>query len=84
MSLAKKFIAVVLSSILFVAVMNILGFYIFYNSFLKVYLAEKINNQSTITLEYVNEIIGKQTVDDIDSIFTDVEIEFFELLENNA
>lgn len=83
MSLAKKFLAVVLSSILFITAMNIVGFYIFYNSFLKVYLAEKISTQQTITLEYINSIFREQAFDEIGSIFTDIEIEFFELLENN-
>jgi len=83
MTLAQKFLAVVLSSILFVAMMNVFGFYIFYGSFFKIYLAERISTQKTITLEYVDNIRAKQTIDDIDSIFSDIEIEFFELLENN-
>ena len=42
MSLAKKFTVIVLGSILFIAITNIVGFYIFYSSYLKIFLAEKI------------------------------------------
>jgi hypothetical protein len=50
---------------------------------LKVYFAEKLSSRDKITIEYINTVLEKQTIDDIDSIFTDTEIEFFELLENN-
>ena len=83
MTLAKKFLIVLISSILFIASINILAFYIFYTSYLKIYLVEKIKSRDKVTIQYINEVIKKQTIDDIDSIFTDTEIEFFELLENN-
>ena len=57
MSLAKKFLVVVLSSILFIAITNILWFYLFYSAYLKVFLAEKIKAKSEITLEYINDIV---------------------------
>lgn len=83
MSISRKFIFVLISSILFIAFINIASFYFFYNSYLKIYLAEKIKSRDNITIEYINEIIEKQTIDEIDNIFSDIEIEFFELLENN-
>jgi len=66
-----------------VAIINIVAFYAFYSNFLKIYLSEKIETKSSITIDYINEIIEKQTADEIDNIFSDSEIEFFELLENN-
>ena len=83
MSLARKFILVLTLSILFIAVVNIASFYFFYNSYLKIYLAEKIQSRDNVTIDYINEIIEKQTIDEIDNIFSDIEIEFFELLENS-
>lgn len=83
MTLARKFIISLILSITFIASINILAFYFFYSTNLKTYISEKIKSRDAITIEYINEVIEKQTVDDIDSIFTDTEIEFFELLENN-
>lgn len=83
MSLSRKFIIAIITTILFITTINILAFYIFYTTYLKVYLVEKNESRDKITIEYINDIIKKQTIDDIDSIFTDTEIEFFELLENN-
>ena len=83
MSLARKFIISFLLSIFFITTVNIVSFYVFYSSYLKVYFAEKLSSRDKITIEYINNVLEKQTIDDIDSIFTDTEIEFFELLENN-
>lgn len=83
MSLSRKFVVILALSILFFAISSIWALYFFYNTYLKIYLAEKIKAQDEITLDYINEIIEKQTLDDIDNIFSDVEIEFFELLEDN-
>ncbi len=83
MTLARKFIISLVLSITFIASINILAFYFFYSANLKTYISEKIKSRDAITIEYINQVIEKQTVDDIDSIFTDTEIEFFELLENN-
>lgn len=83
MTLAKKFIISLLLSIFFIASINILAFYIFYTSYLRVYLVEKIDSKESVTLDYINNIVKQQTIDDIDSIFTDAEIVFFELLEDN-
>lgn len=87
MSLAKKFIVVVLSSILFIAITNIVGFYIFYSSYLKVFLAEKIQVKSEVTLDYINSIVLKSKLDkkanEIDNLFNDASINFFEKLWDN-
>lgn len=60
-----------------------MAFYTFYSSYLKVYLAEKIHSKNEITIDYINDIIERQTLEDIDNIFADTEIEFFELLEDS-
>lgn len=83
MNLSRKFIIIIVSSILFIAIVNVGAFYFFYNSYIKIYLAEKIKYRDEISIDYINDIIEKQTIDDIDNIFSDVEIEFFELLGNN-
>ncbi len=84
MSLSRKFIIVLVSSIFIVAIVNIVVFYLLYTSFLKIYLSEKIETKRVLTIEYINEIIKKQTEEEIDNIFSDSEIEFFELLETNS
>lgn len=66
-----------------IAILNILAFFFLYNFFIKIYLSEKIHERQDITIEYVNSIIERQTLEDIDTIFSDVELEFFELLESN-
>ena len=83
MSLSRKFIISLLLSIIFIAWTNFVAFYVFYSSYLESYFAEKIKSRDKITIEYINNVVEKQTIDDIDSIFTDTEIEFFELLEIN-
>lgn len=83
MSLSRKFIISLLISIVFIASINIAAFYVFYSSYLWTYFNEKLKTRDNITIDYINDVIKKQTIDDIDSIFTDTEIEFFELLENN-
>jgi capsular polysaccharide biosynthesis protein len=65
MSLSKKFIFAIIMSILFITIINILAFYIFYSSNLKIYLAEKSLAKENVTLEYIDDIIKKQTIDDI-------------------
>jgi len=83
-SLSRKFIFVLVGSIILIAVINLVAFSAFYTTYTKSYIAEKIESKDKITIEYVNEIIEKQTIDDIDNIFNDAEIDFFELLEDNA
>lgn len=83
MSLSKKFFIAFLVSISFITITNIVAFYSFYNVYLKIYLAQNIKERSEITLDYINKIIAKQATDEIDEIFSDTEIEFFDLLETN-
>lgn len=83
MSLSRKFIIAFMASVLFIALANILVFYFSYTVYLKEYLQEKVQLRSEVTIEYINEILEKQAIDDIDNIFNNVELELFELLENN-
>ncbi len=83
MSLSKKFLIVIICSILFITITNIFAFYSFYNVYLKIYIAENIKQRSDITIDYINNIIAKQATDEVDEIFNDTEIEFFDLLEIN-
>lgn len=83
MTLSRKIILSLLWSIFFIAIINVLSFYFFYSLFLKIYLAETIQTKEEITIDYVNKIIEKQALDEVDSIFNDIELQFFELLEKN-
>ncbi|NDK07993.1 hypothetical protein EOM39_01960 [Candidatus Gracilibacteria bacterium] len=83
MSLSKKFLIAFLVSISFITITNLTAFYSFYNIYLKIYLAQNIKERNEITLDYINKIIAKQATDEIDEIFSDTEIEFFDLLETN-
>ena len=46
MSLAKKFVIILVSSVIIIAITNIIAFYAFYSSYLKVYLSEKLESKS--------------------------------------
>jgi len=70
-------------SILFIAIINVAAFWVLYTYYLKLYLSEKISARQEITLEYVDKIIEKQTLAEVENIFADAEIQFFELLEKN-
>lgn len=83
MKLTQKFIIWTILSIFIIALTNILAFYIFYTSYLKIYLYEKTKIRDSVSLEFINEVVKKKTKDDIDSIFSDSAINFFELLETN-
>jgi len=83
MSLSRKFILALISSVLFITIINIVAFYVLYTNYLKLYLSEKIDSKSELTLEYINDLIEKQTSDDLDNIFSSSEIEFFDLAENS-
>jgi len=82
MSITKKFIIILISSIFTIAIINVLSFYLFYKNNLKEYLNEKIILKKEISLDYINDIIEKQTLDEIDNIFSNTELNFFELIEN--
>ena len=81
--LSRRFIYLLLGSVPALAIVNLLAFTIFYNSFIRLYLSEKIDSRQDITLEYINNIIERQTLEDIDDIFSNAELEFFELLDVN-
>lgn len=55
----------------------------FYNSYIKLYLSEKISSRQNVTIEYINDIIERQALEDTDNIFSDVQFQFFELLDIN-
>ena len=81
MSLSRKFVFLLLISVCSIAVINIAAFYVFYNSYIRLYLSEKLSARQDVTIEYINNIIERQTLEDIDTIFSDVEFELFELLD---
>lgn len=83
MKISTKFIWALWLSILFIALVNIVAFYVFYTTYLKIYFTEKVNSREKITLDYINDIKERQAIDEIWSIFYDVEIEIFELFEEN-
>lgn len=84
MTLTRKIILALLWSILFITIINIISFYFFYSYYFKIYLAEKDITKEEITIDYVNKIIEKQALDEVDSIFNDIELQFFELIEKNS
>ena len=83
MTISRKIILSLLWSILLIAIVNIVSFYLFYSYYFQVYLSEKTKTKNEITIDYVNKIIEKQTLDEVDNIFNDIELSFFELLEKN-
>lgn len=83
MNLSKKIILILLWSIFFITIINISSFYIFYSYYFKIYLSEKIETKKEITIDYVNEIVKKQTLEEVDNIFNNIELSFFELLNKN-
>jgi len=68
-------------SVTSIAIINIVAFSLFYTSYIRLYLSDKIDSRKDVTIEYINNIIERQSLEDIDNIFSDVEIEFFELLD---
>ena len=83
MTLSRKIILSLLWSIFFIAIVNVLSFYFFSSYYFKIYLAEKTQTTKEITIDYVNKIIEKQALDEVDNIFNDIELSFFELLDKN-
>ncbi len=83
MSLSRKFVGLLIMSVSSIAILNIVAFYSMYNYYIKIYLSEKIESRQDVTIEYINNIIERQTLEDVDTIFSDVELEFFELLDIN-
>ena len=81
MSLSRKFLFILVVSVCSIALVNIVAFSVFYNSYIRLYLSEKLSARQDVTIEYINNIIERQTLEDIDTIFSDVEFELFELLD---
>lgn len=80
-TLSQTFLAVLFFSLISIAILNIIAFSFFYNRYFKIYLGEKLQNREKVTIEYINNLIERETLTDINSIFSDVELEFFEILE---
>ncbi len=83
MTLSRKFTSLLLSSIFAIAILNIIAISLLYSGFFRLYLSEKIEARKDITLEYINGLIEKQALEDVEWIFSSAEIEFFELLDIN-
>ncbi len=87
MNLSKKFILVLIFSIFFIAIVNVLAFYFLYQYFLEDYLREKQESKKVVTEKYILSLLEKQAQDEVDDVFSDlkndVDLEFFELLEKN-
>lgn len=83
MSLVKKILLSLIWSIFFITIVNILAFYFFFSEYLTSYLEETKNKRESVTIEYINHIMEKQALEEVDTIFNDIELQFFELLENN-
>lgn len=66
------------------AVLNVIAFYGIYSLNITRYLSEKIDSREEITLEYINSLVERQTVDEIEQIFSESELEFFELLDTSG
>lgn len=81
MLLSKKFVIVLFWSVSSIAVLNIIAFYVLYSIFIAQYLSEKIDARQEVTLEYINNIVERQTLEEVDNIFSESELEFFELLD---
>jgi len=83
MTLVKKIILTFLFSVLFITAINIIAFYFFYSLYIQAYLGNKVESRENITIEYINELIEKQALEEVDNIFNDIELQFFELLNKN-
>ena len=83
MSLSRKFTAVLLISIILIAISNVIAFLFFYDFYRKIYLVEVIENKNKITLDYINTLEAESYANEIDNIFNDVEMELIELTIDN-
>ncbi|MDP5039097.1 MAG: hypothetical protein NWP80_01465, partial [Candidatus Gracilibacteria bacterium] len=83
MNLSKKIILSLLGSIFFMASINIVGFYFVYNYNILEYIDKKKSEKNFITIEIINDIIKEQTLEEIDNIFNDIELQLFDLIKKN-
>jgi len=73
-----------IGSIFFMAIVNLGAFYFFYNTYLTLYLWETIQKRESITQEYIDEVIKEQILAEMESIFDNVEIKYFELMDQHS
>ncbi len=83
MRLSRKIALVFFVSIASMAILNIVAFYLIYSINITRYLSEKIDSRQEITLEYINSLVERQTLDELEQIFSESELEFFELLDTS-
>ncbi len=87
MSLSRKFTAILLISIIFIAISNVISFLYFYDLYRRIYLVEVMESKNQITLDYINSLVAKKETEEytnyIEDLFNDVEMQFFELTLDN-
>lgn len=83
MSLSRKIILSLIGSIVFIAMINIASFYLYSKIFLKMYLVDTVQTKEEISKDYIDTIIEKQAIDEVDNVFNNIEIQFYELLDKN-
>ena len=81
MKLSRKISFIFFASIIAMAVLNVIAFYAIYSVNITRYLSEKIDTRQEVTLEYINSLVERQTLDELEQIFSESELEFFELLD---
>ncbi|MCH8519116.1 HAMP domain-containing protein, partial [Candidatus Gracilibacteria bacterium] len=84
MLLSRKIALVFFISIFAMAILNVIAFYGIYSINIGRYLSEKIDTRQEITLEYINSLVERQTLDELEQIFSESELEFFELLDTSG
>jgi len=81
MKLSRKISFIFFASIIAMAILNVIAFYALYSINITRYLSEKIDSRQEVTLEYINSLVERQTLDELEQIFSESELEFFELLD---
>ena len=81
MKLSRKISFIFFASIIAMAVLNVIAFYALYSINITRYLSEKIDTRQEVTLDYINSLVERQTLDELEQIFSESELEFFELLD---
>ena len=80
MKLSRKISFIFFASIVTMAVLNVIAFYVLYSINITRYLSEKIDTRQEVTLEYINSLVERQALDELEQILLESELEFFELL----
>lgn len=47
------------------------------------YLVDTVQTKEEISKDYIDTIIEKQAIDEVDNVFNNIEIQFYELLDKN-